>query len=203
VSSIRIQYPHTYTFSLKYAYPEYSPSPVSEKYPCIHASHGLRCRGLLSTAFQQTLRSDRPVFWSIRLASPFLAPLALFYMFSSYYVFGISLAGSTSGCSAVPVCLARLSDVFLVPAMTRATLYALGTGNRDAFAITSQSWVACATTTTRHHHNPHRIPSHSAADRAQTTYSMHSRATSTASRSAFVQVQHAFGRVYMICAFGM
>ena len=120
----------------------------------------LRCCGLLSTTFQQTLRSGRPVLGSIRLASPFLAPLALFYMF------GISLAGSTSGCSAVSVCLARLSDVFLVPAMTRATLYALGTGNRDASAITSQNRVACATTTTRHHHNPHRSPSHPAADRA-------------------------------------
>eukprot|EP00966_Prymnesium_polylepis_P076182 1765695-Prymnesium_polylepis.1 len=32
---------------------------------------------------------------------------------------------------------------------------------------------------------------------------MHSRATSTASRSAIVQAQHALGRVYMICAFGM
>ena len=51
---------------------------------------------------------------TLRLASPFLAPSALFYMF------GISFAGFTSGGFAVSVCLARLSDASLIPTMTRA-----------------------------------------------------------------------------------
>jgi hypothetical protein len=70
---------------------------------------------------------------TLRLAFPFLAHLALFYMF------GIGLAGFTSGGFAVSVCLARLSDASLVPTMTRATLYALGAGNSDASTIPPQS----------------------------------------------------------------
>jgi len=42
------------------------------------------------SCFQQTLRLDRPVFGSLRLAPFFLALLVPFYMFGSYYVFGIS-----------------------------------------------------------------------------------------------------------------
>ena len=85
------------------------------------------------SCFQQVLRLDRPVFGSLRWAPFFLALLFPFYMFGSYYVFGISLVGSTSGGSAVPVCPARLSDVSLASAMTRATLYALGTGKQGCF----------------------------------------------------------------------
>ena len=87
------------------------------------------------SCFQQTFRLDRPVFGSLRLAPFFLALLVPFYMFGSYYVFGISLVGSTSRGPAVPVCPARLPDVSLAPAMTRAMLCALVIGNKELLQL--------------------------------------------------------------------
>eukprot|EP00966_Prymnesium_polylepis_P264107 6101304-Prymnesium_polylepis.1 len=119
----------------------------------------------------------------------------------SSHMFGISLAGSTFGCSAVIVCLARLSDVssFLVPATTRATLYALGTGNRDASIITTHRLLArrLLRDITTTHNTVRSIPPPIARKQH---YIMHSdsRATSPASRSARVRVQHALGHDHMI-----
>ena len=87
------------------------------------------------SCFQQTLRLDRPVFGSLRLAPFFPRSLGSFLHVRQLLRVRHQLVDSTSRGPAVPVCPARLPDVSLSPAMTCAMLRALVVGNQELLQL--------------------------------------------------------------------